>query len=123
MPLTAQGLDAVLHQGQPAEAVQDILWTANAELGGTADNDHLTPFWCSVVTACGANLSQACNRIAKNMEIFGDVAHLNVSSLLRFQGNPISQSLAIRLSSSWLCKPSQHNLVVHHPLPQQQPHH
>ena len=45
MPITAQGLDAVLRQGQLAEAIQDILRTANEELGGTADMDHLTPFW------------------------------------------------------------------------------
>ena len=31
----------------------------------------------SVAMACGANLSQAQNKIAKYMKIYGDVAHLN----------------------------------------------
>ena len=62
----------------------------------------------SVAMACGANLSQACNKIAKNMKIFGDVAHFNISSHQNFQGNPIRQSLAICLGSSWHCKPLQH---------------
>ena len=45
MPLTAQGLNTVLRQGQPEDAVQDVLRTANAKLGGSQDVDHLTPFW------------------------------------------------------------------------------
>ena len=62
----------------------------------------------SVAMACGTDLSRACNKIAKTMKIFGDVAHLILSLPLTFQGNPISQSFAIRLGSSWLRKPLQH---------------
>ena len=64
--------------------------------------------WSRVAMACGADLSRACNKIAKNTKICGDVAHLILSSPLNFQGNPISQSFAIRLGSSWLRKLSQH---------------
>ena len=62
--------------------------------------------------ACGADLSRACNKIAKNMNIFGDVAHLILSLPLNFQGNLISQSFAICLGSSRLRKLSQHYFNV-----------
>ena len=49
------------------------------------------------------------------MKILRDVAHLNLSLHLNFQGNMISQSFAICLGSSQLHKPSQHTGYLSNP--------
>ena len=46
---------------------------------------------CSVVMACGADLSRASNKIAINMKVFGDVAYLNVRLHLNQQRSDKSQ--------------------------------
>ena len=102
---THKGILVMSHEESPQSS--EIVTIGRMTLRGSSgvrDTGETYNHQSSVAMACRADLSQARNKIA----IFGDVAHLNLSLHLKFQGNPISQSFAIRLGSSWLYKPLQH---------------